>query len=69
MTPWSHPLSSAVEERVREAEPTPANAEETALLPSLWRTYHSVIHSSLPSPHRPENAAADEVAEEENKQL
>lgn len=69
VTLWSHPLSSAAEERGSEDGPISANSEEAALLTSLWRTYHRVIHSSLPSPHRPERLAANEATEEENKQL
>lgn len=66
---WSHALSSALEERGSKVESIPAKAGENALLISPLRTYHSVIHSQLPSCHGPESVAANEVAEEENKQL
>lgn len=44
-----------------KAEPTLAGAEETALLNSPLRTYHSVIQPA-PSPHIPESVVASEVA-------
>ena len=44
-----------------KAEPTLAGAEETALLNSPLRTYHSVIQPA-PSRHIPESAVASEVA-------